>query len=151
MTTLNRDIVNNVLDALKNDPALAGYVKSFTIGEPDTPKKLFPYITIANLGYSLMERDTANDLYTYTMEIIAGTRSLARGLAFEGEGDARKGILQLCEDIVGVVRANNFNKLFTRPVNDISYRASDKPDSGGSLWQGIVIFNGDRVTRRDRF
>jgi len=54
MTTLNRDIVNSVCDALKNDTVLAGYVKSFTIGEPDTPKILFPYITIAHLGYSLM-------------------------------------------------------------------------------------------------
>ncbi len=82
--------------------------------------------------------------------MLTGKSRLARGVAFEGDDKGRKGILQLCDDIVAVIRANNFNKLVTRPVSDINYRISDTADTGGSLWRGIVIFNGDRVTRRDR-
>jgi hypothetical protein len=148
MTTINRDIVSGVLVALMNDTTLAEYVKSFSAGEQDTAKKLFPFITIGNLRYQLLARDTANDTYVYTVEVVAGTRSLARGVAYEGDKTGRKGIIQLCEDIVGVVRTNTFNGLFASPISDIRYRLADKPDSGGAIWQGIITFTGERLVRR---
>ena len=148
MSTFNRDIVNAVLDALRDDPALAGYVKSFTAGEPEIAKKLFPFITIVNLRYTLAARDTANDVYVYTVGIMAGTKNLAPGVAFEGNDTNRKGILQLCEDIVGVVRANSFGGKFSRPVSDIRYRVREKRDSGGAVWLGAVSFDGKRFVRR---
>jgi hypothetical protein len=148
MSTFNRDIVNAVLDALRDDPALADYVKSFTAGDQDAVKKLFPFITVANMRYSLEAQDTANDVYVYTVEIMAGTRSLAKGTAYEGDDSGRKGILQLCEDIVGVVRTNTFNRMFSRPVSRIRYKINNKPDSGGAVWVGIINFACERIVLR---
>lgn len=148
MTTFSIDLINAVLDALKADATLGGYVMSFTAGDQDAARKLFPFVTVAGMRYELTESDTARDTYMYTVEITVGTRSLARGEAYDGDGTDRKGILQLCEDVARVVRGSTFGGMFTRPVEGISYRTADKSDGGGTIWLGVLKFSGERLVAR---
>jgi len=123
-------------------------VKSFTVGEQDTAKKLFPFITILTLRYTLEERDTANDIYVYTVAIIAGTRNLAPGVAFEGDDSGRKGILQLREDIMKVIRPNDFSGVFWGLVEVPAAVIGHKKNTGGTDWITSILISGSRKVQK---
>jgi hypothetical protein len=87
-----------------------------------------------------------SDTYAYTLEIRAGTRSLAPGEAFGGG----HGILQLCEDVVSAVRPNDFGGVFDSPVEVAGVYPGYKTDTGGSEWIGSIIIRGYRKVARTR-
>ncbi len=112
----DRDIKDTVIEALRSDPVVSDYVKSFSTGEMGVSRKIFPFIAVGNLECDISPRTIGwkgYDAFTYTLEIRSGTRSLVPGEAFAGE----RGILQLCEDIVNVVRPSDFGGIFTSPVD----------------------------------
>jgi hypothetical protein len=45
------NIENKVLDTLKNDATLSGYVKSFTKGDINASRILFPFVALGNMRY----------------------------------------------------------------------------------------------------
>ncbi len=70
---------------------------------------------------------------------MAGTHSLVPGRAFEdSEQSGAKGIVQLCEDIVAVVRDNTFGGIFFAPPADITCKLYENKNSGGIAWNAGV-------------
>jgi len=146
MAVDDKEILHAVKDALQNNPTLAGYVKSFSVGRLDAPRKVFPFLAVGNLKcrispISLNARGC--DSHEYMMEIRAGTRSLAAGVAFGGEN----GILQLCEDVVTAVRPNDFG-VFICPAEVVGVYPGYKTGSGNMEWIGRIIIKGFRRVQR---
>ncbi len=148
MSSKSRTIAVDVMEALKSDETLSSYVKSFTLGGAGAAQKLFPLITRANLRCEIFANDTSADIYVYSVDILAGTRSLAPGLAFDGNDAGRKGIVQLCNDIVHVLRTNSFGGLFCKPVSEIGYKIYEGVDSGGAVWYAGIAFKGEAYERQ---
>lgn len=141
-----REILHAVKSALEGDATLAGYVKSFGVGELDSARKVFPFVTVGNLECAIEPRTigvNASDTLSYTMEIRAGVRNASPGEAFGGE----QGILQLCEDVVSAVRPNDFG-IFDAPVEVSGVYPGYKADSGGTEWVGSIAIRGSRKAAR---
>lgn len=146
MDESEKEILHAVCDALRNDPALAGYVKSFSVGDEEASRKLFPFISVGNMECRVEPLTIGRggyDRFWYTLTIHAGTRSLALEEAYAGE----HGILQLVEDIVAVIRPNDFG-VFERMVEVIDVATAFVEDSGGTDWRGTIPIHGWRRVQR---
>ena len=149
MTTYNRTVTEKVLETLKNDPALAAFVQSFTRGDMKTSRSLYPFVTVGNVRYKIIPYSSARDTRRYTIDILAGTRSLAPGVAFEGGGSGRKGLTQLCDDIEAVIRNNHFDGVFYRRVTDVKSRPGKGKDASGSVRIATITFVGEKFVCRN--
>ena len=148
MSVDDKEILHAVKDALQNDTTLAEYVKSFSVGDMNISRKLFPYLAVGNLKCKISPRSLGArgyDSYEYMMEVRLGARSLAPGVAFGGEN----GILQLCEDVVTAVRPNDFG-VFTCPVEVVGVYPGYKTGSGNMEWIGRIIIRGYRRVQRPK-
>ncbi len=148
MSIDDKEILYAVKDALCNDSKLAGYVKSFAVGDMNISRKLFPFIAVGNLECNITPRTIGMrgyDMYSYKLEIRACVRSLTPGEAFGGE----HGILQLCDDVAAVARTNDFG-VFSFPAEVLAVSPGYKYTSGGGLWSGRVIIRGGVKVQRFR-
>ena len=148
MSYMDVEICAKVLEAFKSDPVLASYVKSFTMGEMNAARKLFPFINIGNTHISVERINVADEMKRYTIIGSAGTHSLVDCVAFSGDGSARKGIVELCADIVAVVRQNTFSGAFSRPVRNLSVDTEALSDKAGFIRIGTVRFEGETIKKR---
>ncbi len=141
MASSMRETANIIKEELENDPTLASYVKSFKAGDLRISRMIYPYVSVANISLGIAPHDTARDIHTYSIQIMAGTRSLVPGRAFEGsEQSGARGIVQLCEDIVAVVRDNTFGGIFFAPPANITCKLYENKNSGGIAWNAGVAF-----------
>lgn len=137
------EIENKVLGALKNDATLSGYVKSFSQGDMNISRKLFPFIEVGNFVYREKQLLAASGIFLYTVNIYAGTGSLAPGVAFRGGSSGAKGIADLCNDIAAVIRNNRFSGAFFKPVRDVKVDPRYRFNRPETICIGKVSFSGE--------
>jgi len=143
-----------ILGTLRNDETLSSYVESVSHGHPGYSRKKFPFVEVGSF-HIRPERVMAGSItLLYTVEIIAGTRSLAPGVAYKGSPSGKKGINDLCDDICDAVRGQSFGGMF-RPVYRITSDPNYRRDKGESIHIGMVVFNAShwtmlRAERKDR-
>lgn len=150
MSEFNRTFVRKVRDALKNDPTLASYVKSFTLGDVGASRKLFPFIAVGNVRYEIKPVTNVSDVHKYSIEILLGTSSLLSDLAYEGNEAGKKGILQLKQDVTAVLRGNRFDGILLKPVHEIESLDGKSSDASGTVRLATVRFFGERHVMRCR-
>ncbi len=105
----NKEILDNILEALRSDQKLSSYVKRISHGDMSVSRKIFPFIDVGNFHISQDKATTGSVVLTYMIEIIAGTKSIAPGVAREGAESGAAGIIQLCDDICDALRGRTFN------------------------------------------
>ena len=145
------EILKTVLKTLENDTILSGYVKSFTLGENDISRKVFPFINVGNLKYEIATLSIGKhgcDRFDYTIEITGGVKYLLPKTAFSGDGAGRKGILQLREDITKVIRPNDFGGVFWGPVEIPAAVIGYKKNTGGTDWITSILISGSRRVQK---
>ncbi|HPI78083.1 MAG TPA: hypothetical protein PLK80_15245 [bacterium] len=108
----NKEILDNILEALKSDPKLSSYVKRISHGDMSVSRKIFPFIDVGNFHIRQDKATTGSVVLTYMIEIIAGTKSLAPGVAREGAECGGVGIVELCDDICDALRGRAFGRCF---------------------------------------
>lgn len=148
MTDINRQLVFKLREVLKDDPVLKEYVKSLTIGDMNTSRMIFPFISIGNLRYTVTPHSTADDLYLYSIDIMAATNSLVAEYSFEGDEEkGKKGILQLCNEIHSALHTNTLGGFVFGGLDctSISY---GKTGSSGHTWLGIITVDAKRLVKR---
>ena len=149
MSSNNRTLIDKIHAKLSTDETLSGYVKSFTKGDMNTARMLFPFVSVGNLSYTLQPHSTVYDKYIYTVEILAGTHSIAPGVAFRGTNDGgKKGILQLCGDITAVLRNNTLDNFLTIPISEIQFWHGKGKKSSYSLWLCTISLKAVRLQMR---
>jgi len=135
-----KQILNAVKDALAADTTLAAYVKSFSVGDMEISRKIFPYISVGNINHSLATATMGSggkDRVTYMFEIRGGVKHHRCEKAFSGE----EGIMQLCEDIVSVAWPNDFG-VFGSPAEIVAVRPAHISGTAGTLWIASVNLRG---------
>jgi len=105
----NKEILDNILETLRNDPKIATCVKRISHGDMSVSRKLFPFIDVGNFHIRQDKTTTGSVVLTYMIEIIAGTKSLAPGVAREGAECGVVGIVELCDDICDALRGRRVN------------------------------------------
>jgi len=119
----NKEILDNILEALKSDPKLSSYVKRISHGDMSVSRKIFPFIDVGNFHIRQDKATTGSVVLTYMIEIIAGTKSLAPGVAREGAECGGVGIVELCDDICDALRGRRVNM-----CSSPSYLTKSNPD-----------------------
>ncbi len=143
MLSDTKNIEDNVLEALKNDNTLAGYVRSFTKGDIHFSGKLFPFVMLGEVTYREGRLLASGGTLIYTVKVYGGTRSLAPGVAYGGIPPDKKGVAELCNDIVNVIRNNNFSGAFVKPVADIKVKPSEMSDSAETICISEIVFDAE--------
>ena len=136
-------IEQKILETLKEDPVLAGYVKRFMIGTVSNTRILFPFIDLVNVGCKEKELMAASGQLTVSFEIHAGIKNLAPEVAYKGTAAGKKGILDLCNDIRNVVVNNRFKGAFFGPAKNIRVNPRFLHDKTETVFVGLVSFSGD--------
>ena len=131
-------VIDNKL--ILDDPALSAYVKRISHGNMSYSRKLFPYVEVGNFHITRVEIVGGGVDLHYAIEITAGTRSLAHGLAYKGDGADRKGISDLCDDVRSLILNNTFGGVF-EPVVKIKCDPNYRMDSAGTLHVGSIVFH----------
>ncbi len=147
MPSEDKNIIYAILDSLQNDPQLSSYIKKYSAGTSEISRKLFPYINVGGLQCEVSEKTLGRrgyDRYEYRFEIIAGTKSLVDEKAFSGDN----GILQICDDIVNVIRPNDFG-IFDFPVRILNILPFYKISNGGTDWTAQILIHGVRTVQRN--
>lgn len=145
LTTL--DIQKKVKEALENDPTLAAYVKKFEIGNNQASRKLFPYVTVAEVSDNIQPLcigNNAPDLHNYSIIIQAGTHHTLPEIACEGNGPDKKGIVQLIDDIVAALYPGNLDGVLNGTLHLARTTIAEAESGGGRSMSGAVIFRGIR-------
>lgn len=135
-----KQIIQRVLETLRDDPTLGGYVKKFSCGNMNHSRKLFPFVEVGEISYWFGGESEAGAMMSISIEILAGTQSLVPGLAYDGNGADRKGILELCQDIAGVIEGSTFGGMFAKPVEDIKVNTTRDEDSSDFLKLATISF-----------
>lgn len=143
MLTDTKAIMNKVLNAFRNDPILSDCVKSFSLGNLNFSRKQFPFIEIGNFSYAQSDLRAGSGRLIYSIDIYAGTRNLAPGVAFQGSESGKVGISELCERIVVLAANNTFGNAFFMPVINISNNPRFLHDKAETLYIGKVSFTGE--------
>lgn len=146
MNLNNKAILDAVLETLRNDAKLSTYVKKFSSGAMGASRKLFPFVEVGNFHIRPEITQTASVHLLYTIEIIAGTRSLIPGVAYLGNDSGVKGINDLCDDICDAVRGKSFNDLLYG-VYDITSDPNYRRDKGETMHFGLISFKGKHMAR----
>lgn len=144
-------IEERILEALKGDEALASYVRNFSLGDIDVSRILFPFVAVGNVDCEITARTIGrggSDVHRYTVEVVAGTKHTLPEIALRGDGKEKKGIKQLCDDIVQVIRMNTYGGLFNAPPSVIRVRKGPRSGSAGTIWGGVVTFVAERMVQR---
>ena len=141
------EIQKKVLEKLENDPALSSYVKKFGIGQQNTSRTLFPYVSVVSVTEEvepLCMGPGAPDLHHYRIVVHGGTNSLSPGVARGGNGSGKKGIVHLMDDLVTVLYPGNLEGIFknTLHLSNASYYPVEK--SGGKTWRTKIELRGIR-------
>jgi hypothetical protein len=145
------EILRTILYTLENDATLSEYVKSFTFGENDISRKMFPFINVGNVKYEVESLSIGKhgcDRFDYTIEITGGVRYLLPKTAFSGDDGGRKGIMQLREDIIKVIRPNDFSGIFWGIVEVPAAVIGYKANTGGTDWITSILISGSRKVRK---
>ena len=141
------EIQNKVSDKLKNDPALAGYVKEFSVGRENVMRMIYPYVTVAGIDFQV-EAGTlgrkCKGRYIYDIIIQTGTQHILPDVARLGNGSDKKGIVQLNDDVVAAVFPDNLDGLFNPSLTLSLVTAAAEDDSGGRIWRGTIVLSGQR-------
>lgn len=138
MSDVNRQLIDRIYELLKSDEILKSYVKSFSKGDMNASRKLSPFVSVGDLRYTVVPVTTGDDLYTYSIDILTGVRSLVPGLAFEGTDSGRKGIVQLCGDVAAVLRGNHLGGFLLKPISEIGISHGRGRDSSDFMQLGTV-------------
>jgi hypothetical protein len=107
-----KNVIDGIYNALIADPTLAAYVKKYYKGWVDGPMPIYPFVGVSakvNIevaGITIGNR--GHDQYIYTVPIIFGTQNNVDDYAWRGNGVATKGIIDLMDDILALVRPNSF-------------------------------------------
>ena len=141
----NKAVLDSILDTLRNDETLTSYVKSISHGSPGHARKQFPFIEVGGFHIRPERVMAASITLLYTIEIFAGTRSLAPGVAYKGSSSGKKGINDLCDDICDAIRGQTFGGLF-QPVYRIAADPNYKRDKGETVHIGSVVFTASHWT-----
>ena len=142
-----REMIERILEALKNDQELSSYVKSFTAGEANVSRKLFPFVDVGSIHRDVIPYTIISNVFRYRIEILAGTKSLAPGTAYSGDDFGRKGIVQLKEDVESVIRGNHFDGTFRKLVETIDSRTGRQKDGSGAVQLALITFTGEMSVR----
>lgn len=113
------DVEKKVLAALKTDGVSAETIKSFTTGDLNASKILFPFVVLEASSYEEGIIRAASGTLVYIIDVYAGTKSIAPGVAYEGSDSGKKGIAEICNEIKRVVENNRFANIFVHPTTDI--------------------------------
>ena len=143
MTTV--EIARKILDSLENNPALAEYVKTFSVGGIDVSRKMFPFVAVEapkreSAAQTIGRGGYMNDVYT--IRIFGGTYHTLPDIAHAGNDSGKKGIIQLNADILNAVIPNDFDGAFERPVRLLNSSTVHKSGSGGRSWATIITLSG---------
>jgi hypothetical protein len=149
MAYMDIEICTKVLDALKNDSILTSYVKSFTLGEMNVARTLFPFINVGNTHISVESINNVDDMKQYTIVVSGGMHSHVGNVAYAGDGSGKKGIVELCSDITAVIRQNTFDGVFSMPVRKVIVDTEALCDKAGFIRICAVKFKGVLIVRNN--
>ena len=111
-------------------------------------RKLFPFITIGNMKYTITPHTTASDMYSYNIDILAGTASLVPGVAFDGAESGKKGIVQMCDDIAAALRASTLGGFLIFPISVTVMHHGKGKKTGSAIWLGNITIKCEKLIRR---
>lgn len=138
------DVQNKVQEILSKNPALTAYVKKFDVGGANSARKLFPYITVAEVTSSvrpLCIGKNGADIYDFTVIIQAGTRHTLPEVACEGNSSGKKGIVQLVDDIVAALYPGTLDEMLGLLRLD---GARIRESGGGGSMAGVITLSGSK-------
>jgi hypothetical protein len=144
-------VEESILEELSKDEVLASYVKNFSLGDIDVSRILFPFVAVGNVDCEITPRTIGrggSDVHRYTIEVVAGTKHTLPEIALRGDKKEKKGIKQLCDDVVRVIRMNTYGGLFNAPPSVVRVRKGPKSGSAGTIWGGVVTFDVERTVNR---
>lgn len=116
------EILNAVYNALKNDVTLAARIKSWRVGLMHAAQPIYPCVDVDMVAFPIEAITTGHlgkDSRTYELVIQVGTRNLAGDMSLLGgtvDSTSVYGLLELVENIISVVRVNDFG-VFKMPAN----------------------------------
>jgi len=148
MPSYTSDLVDKTFELLTNDPALNARVKSFTKGDMNTARKIFPFVSVGNVRYTVTPRTAIHDMYSYSVDVLAGTHCLAPGAAFDGGKTGENGILQVCNAIVSALRGSTLDNFLTLPIREINISVGPGPAKSSFLWLATVNFTAEKMVQR---
>ena len=136
-------VMDKVLSELETDATLSGYVKSFTQGDMNLARKKFPFVSIGNFSYREKQLLAASGIFIYSVDIYAGTKNLAAGVAYLGNDSGKKGIVELCHDIRKVIEDNSFSGTFLNTPAGIRINPRHYTDKAEMICIGKISFEGE--------
>lgn len=141
----NKAILDAVLQTLREDEQLASYVKKITHGAAGFTQMIYPFVEVRDfiIRPELVRAGSAH--FIYTIEIVAGARSLVPGAAYIGSEAGTRGINHLCDDLCDAVRGKTFNGLLNG-VYDITNNPNYRRDKGETIHLGLVTFKGLHIS-----
>lgn len=138
-----KTILETMLSDLQADETLSEYVSDIAIGGQSFARKRFPFIAVAAPSIRAGQLMAGSGILIYDMNIYAGMKSIAPGVAYSGSpSTGKKGIVHLCEDIVEVCRNNRFGSLLTPPT-DIRTDPRYWHDKAETIFIGMVSFSAE--------
>lgn len=138
-----RNVEDMILAALQNDGVLVETINSFTKGDLNTSKKLFPFVVVEVTSYEEGSIRAASGTLVYSVDVFAGTRSIAPGVAYGGSDSGKKGIAEICNEIKRVVENNRFSNTFIHPTTDIQVDPRYSVNKDETVCIGRVAFKNE--------
>lgn len=145
------EIAKNVIQILEADPVLSSYVSSFAVGGIDIARKRFPFVAVEAPERNSEPLSIGRDGYmnnVYAIRVYGGTYHTLPEVAHAGNGEGKKGIVQLNSDLLNVLIPNTFDGTFPRPVRLISSSTAHRASSGGRSWITMITLSGRLSTRK---
>jgi len=137
------EVTNKVLNALSSDPELSGYVAQFSKEGTGNSQNSFPFLIVEYPSFCEKQLLAASGIFVYRFEILAGIKNLAPGVTYKGNESGRKGIVEMCNDIVHVVKDNPLSGTFIIPAYNIRIEPKYIFDDSETIIIGRVSFDAD--------
>jgi len=142
------EIASRIVDTLKLDPVLAVCVKSWSVGDAESVKTVFPFIAVEAPDSDSTPLTMGADGHSeedLTINIYGGTRHILPHVAHAGN-ESTRGVIQLNSDIINAAVGHDFNGLFAGPVRLLRADTAHKGSTGGTTWMTLVTLSARRKT-----
>jgi hypothetical protein len=160
MKTLITNVYNRLL-ALQATGQQLAYVKKLYLGDPQAGVIIeYPAVAIVGTGISTVAQtigggpglgNRGSDETTFTLNIFAAVRNHdGQATYFGNTTTGEKGILDLCDDLRNIFRAETFSGALTRPANIPDISINYIVETGNHIWVARLDVEGRRKEQRPR-